>query len=417
MSPASKPRVLLLTQWFDPEPAFKGLVFARELVLQGFEVEVVTGFPNYPGGRVYPGYKISWIQRERIDGVEVTRLPLYPNHDQSAIKRVLNYSSFAASALVYGLFMAKRADVMYAYHPPLTVGVSASLIRCFRGIPLVYDIQDMWPDTLRATGMLNHPRALSLVGRVCAWVYRRVDQVVVLSPGFKRLLVQRGVPETKIEVIYNWADESSLMTPTGTLAANFPGNDWFKIVFAGNMGKAQALSSVLQAAQILQERGSRVCFVMLGGGVEVARLKELTKELALHNVVYLPAVPMAEVGTVLSAANALLVHLRKDPLFEITIPSKTQAYMAVGRPLLMAVNGDAADLVTQSNSGLSADSENPVALADAAQRLADMPLDQLQAMGSRARQFYLERLSLAVGAGKFGDIFKALAVRAKGLRK
>jgi glycosyltransferase involved in cell wall biosynthesis len=417
LNPVAKTRVLLLTQWFDPEPTFKGLVFARELLRQGFEVEVVTGFPNYPGGKVYPGYKIRWIQRERIDGVEVTRLPLYPNHDQSAIKRVLNYASFAASALFYGLFMAKRADLMYAYHPPLTVGVSASLIRWFRGIPLVYDIQDMWPDTLRATGMLNNPRALGLVGRVCDWVYRRVDQLVVLSPGFKRLLVQRGVPERKIEVIYNWADESALMTPLGSLPANFPGRDRFKIVFAGNMGKAQALLSVLQAAAILQGRGSRVCFVMLGGGVEVGRLKELTNALALDNVVFLSAVPMAEVGKVLSAADALLVHLKKDTLFEITIPSKTQAYMAVGRPLLMAVNGDAADLVTQSDSGLVAESENPVALAEAAQRLADMPLDQQQAMGSRARQFYNERLGLAVGAGRFGEIFKMLASLNRGSRE
>jgi colanic acid biosynthesis glycosyl transferase WcaI len=414
LSPAAKPRVLLLTQWFDPEPTFKGLVFARELVRQGFEVEVVTGFPNYPGGKVYPGYKIRWIQRERIDGVAVTRLPLYPNHDQSAIKRVMNYASFAFSALVYGLFIAKRADVMYAYHPPLTVGVAASLIRLVRRIPLVYDIQDMWPDTLRATGMLNNPRALGLVGRVCDWVYRRVDLLVVLSPGFKRLLVQRGVPESKIEVIYNWADQSALMSPVGSLSKDFPGADRFSIVFAGNMGKAQALDAVLDAAVILKGRVSQVSFVMLGGGVEVARLSARGKELGLDNVVFLPPVPMAEVGTVLAAADALLVHLRKDPLFEITIPSKTQAYMAVGKPLLMAVNGDAADLVMQSNSGLTAESENPVALANAAQQLAGMPLADLQAMGSRGRQFYQERLGLEVGAGRFGAIFRALANVVKG---
>jgi colanic acid biosynthesis glycosyl transferase WcaI len=409
-----KKRVLLLTQWFDPEPTFKGLVFARELVRLGFDVEVVTGFPNYPGGKLYAGYKIKLIQRECIDGVQITRLPLYPNHDQSAIKRVINYASFAASALFYGVFIAKRADVMYAYHPPLTVGVAASLIRWLRGTPLVYDIQDMWPDTLRATGMLNNPRALRLVGQVCDWVYRRVDQLVVLSPGFKRLLVQRLVPETKIEVIYNWADESALTSPVGNLPANFPGDDRFKILFAGNMGKAQSLDAVLDAASILQGRGSRVCFVMLGGGVEVGHLKARTQELALNNVVFLPAVPMAEVGTMLAAADALLVHLRKDPLFEITIPSKTQAYMAVGKPLLMAVNGDAADLVKQSNSGLTAESENPVALADAAQRLADMPTFELEAMGNRAREFYREHLGLAVGASRFGDIFKTLANRAKG---
>ena len=398
-------RVLLLTQWFDPEPTFKGLVFAKELVRQGFEVEVVTGFPNYPGGKVYPGYRIKTLQRELIDGVHVTRVPLYPNHDQSAIKRVLNYASFAASALVYGLFVAKRADVIYAYHPPLTVGITASLIRLVRRIPVVYDIQDMWPDTLRATGMLNNPRALGVVAAVCRWVYRRVEHIAVLSPGFKRLLVQRGVPEVKVDVIYNWADEAALAAPTGQLPAAFPGPDRFRIVFAGNMGKAQALGAVLDAAAVLQERGSRVCFVMLGGGVEVGPLKAQAAQRQLGNVIFLPAVPMAEVGAYLNAAEALLVHLRKDPLFEITIPSKTQAYMAVGKPLLMAVNGDAADLVRQSGGGVVAESENAEALAASAQALADLAPAELHAMGQKAQHYYREHLALQVGVARFGVIF------------
>lgn len=402
-------RILLLTQWFDPEPTFKGLVFARELVRQGFEVEVLTGFPNYPGGKVYPGYCIKWLQREVIDGVQVTRVPLYPNHDQSAIKRVLNYASFAASSLVYGLFMARRPDVIYAYHPPLTVGITASLIRLLRHIPVVYDIQDMWPDTLRATGMLNNVRALNVVSAVCQWVYRRVDHIVVLSPGFKRLLMQRGVSEAKVEVIYNWADEAALATPQGQLPEAFPGADQFRIVFAGNMGKAQALNAVLQAAALLQARGSRVRWVMLGGGVEVDQLKQRAAELQLRNVVFLPPVPMSEVGTLLNAADALLVHLRKDPLFEITIPSKTQAYMTVGKPLLMAVNGDAADLVTQSGGGVVAESENAEALAIAADAMAALSPSQLKEMGSKAQGYYREHLSLRVGVARFGALFKALA--------
>jgi colanic acid biosynthesis glycosyl transferase WcaI len=409
LSPAAKPRVLLLTQWFDPEPTFKGLLFARELVRQGFDVEVVTGFPNYPGGKVYAGYKIKLIQRECIDGVQITRLPLYPNHDQSAIKRVINYASFGASALVYGLFMAKRADVMYAYHPPLTLGVTASLICWARRIPLVYDIQDMWPDTLRATGMLNNTRALALVGRVCDWVYKRVDHLVVLSPGFKRLLLQRGVPERKIDVIYNWADKSALMSPVGEVPAAFPGADRFKVVFAGNMGKAQALDAVLDAASILQARGSRASLVMLGGGVEVSRLINRALEMELDNVVFLPPVPMSEVGTVLAAADVLLVHLRKDPLFEITIPSKTQAYMAVGKPLLMAVNGDAADLVRQAQCGVTAASENPQALADAVDALAAMPVNRLKLMGENAASFYRAALDFKVGVAKFAAVFKSLS--------
>ena len=406
-------RILLLTQWFDPEPTFKGLVFARELVRQGFEVEVLTGFPNYPGGKVYLGYRIKWLQREVIDGVQVTRVPLYPNHDQSAIKRMLNYASFAASSLVYGLFMAKRPAVIYAYHPPLTVGITASLIRLFRRIPVVYDIQDMWPDTLRATGMISNPRALNAVEAVCQWVYRRVDHNVVLSPGFKRLLMQRGVPETKIEVIYNWADEAALAAPQGQLPSNFPGAEHFRIVFAGNMGKAQALDTVLDAAALLQARGSRVCFVMLGGGVEVSRLKLRAVELKLHNVIFLPPVPMAEVGTLLHAADALLVHLRQDPLFEITIPSKTQAYMTVGKPLLMAVDGDAAELVLQSGGGVVADSENAEALASAAEGLAALAPEQLHLMGQKAQSYYHENLALQVGVAKFGSIFQSLASNAK----
>lgn len=401
-------RVLLLTQWFDPEPTFKGIVFARELVRQGFEVEVLTGFPNYPGGRVYAGYRIKLLQREVIDGVQITRVPLYPNHDQSAIKRVLNYLSFAASSLVYGLFVAKRADVIYAYHPPLTVGITASLIRLFRRIPVVYDIQDMWPDTLRATGMVNNPRALNAVEAVCQWVYRRVDHLVVLSPGFKRLLVQRGVPEHKIDVIYNWADEAALNAPQGMLPANFPGPEQFRILFAGNMGKAQALDAVLDAAALLQARDSRVCFVMLGGGVEVERLKQRAAELQLRNVVFLPPVPMAEVGTLLNAADALLVHLRKDPLFEITIPSKTQAYMTVGKPLLMAVNGDAADLVLQSGGGVVAESENSISLASAAEALQKLSPAERQAMGENAQTYYRERLALSVGVSQFGKIFNEI---------
>ncbi len=414
MRPTKKTRVLLLTQWFDPEPTFKGLVFARELVRQGFDVEVVTGFPNYPGGKVYAGYKIKMIQREFIEGVQITRLPLYPNHDQSAIKRVLNYASFAASALVYGLFMSKRADVMYAYHPPLTVGIAASLIRLVRGIPVVYDIQDMWPDTLRATGMLNNPRALVLVGRLCDWVYKRVDQLVVLSPGFKRLLVKRGVPERKIDVIHNWADESALKSPLGAVPSAFPKADRLRVVFAGNMGKAQALDTVLDAASILQARGSRASFVMLGGGVEVSRLKTRALGLKLGNVVFLPPVPMSEVGTVLAAADVLLVHLRKDPLFEITIPSKTQAYMAVGKPLLMAVNGDAANLVRQAKCGLTAESENPQALADALDAMEAMPAGELKTMGENASRFYREGLGLQVGAAKLAAVFESLSRKARG---
>ena len=214
------------------------------------------------------------------------------------------------------------------------------------------------------------------------------------------------MPESKLSVIYNWADEVSLQSPVGKVADAFPGTDQFRILFAGNMGKGQALDTVLEAASLLQQRGSKVCWVMLGGGVQVDRLKAEATNRQLANVVFLPPVPMAEVGAYLTAADALLVHLRKDPLFEITIPSKTQAYMAVGKPLLMAVDGDAADLVRHSCGGVVSESENAQDLALAAEQLAAMSPELLNTMGNNAQRFYRENLGLAEGVRKFAEVLR-----------
>lgn len=227
------------------------------------------------------------------------------------------------------------------------------------------------------------------------------------------MLIARGVPETKISLIYNWADEAALAVPQGQLPTHFTDTKQFNILFAGNMGKAQALATVLQAAALLQNRNSNVRFVMLGGGVEVDGLKQLATDLKLQNTIFLASVPMTEVGTLLNAADALLVHLREDPLFEITIPSKTQAYMTAGKPLLMAVNGDAADLVLRASGGIVAHSENAEELAKAAEQLAALSPEMLLKMGQSAQSFYKEHLALSVGVNKFGAIFKKLA--SKGL--
>lgn len=402
-------RVLLFTQWFEPEPTFKGLVFARELVAQGFEVEVVTGFPNYPGGKLYPGYKMKLLQRELIDGVHVTRLPLYPSHGQSGVGRLFNYISFAASILLYGLFRAKKPDVIYAYHPPLTVGIAAALVRLFRRVPVVYDVQDMWPDTLKATGMFSNEKLLKVVSRVCDWVYAHVDQIVVLSPGFKQLLIERGVPSQKIDVIYNWCAEGLVRSSSSNPPPNFPETSAFRILFAGNMGKAQSLDTVIAAAELLQDKASEVSFIFLGGGVEAARLEELSKSRKLDNVFFLPAVPMSEVGAYLASADALLVHLKKDPLFTITIPSKTQAYMAAGKPILMAVDGDAADLVRAAACGVVSESDNPQALAVAVQDLIDVSVQGHKKMADNGLAYYHKELSLYVGVKRFGEHFKRLS--------
>lgn len=398
-------RILLLTQWFDPEPTAKGMLFARQLRELGHEVEVITGFPNYPEGRIYPGYRQSWRQREVIDGVQLVRVPLYASHDSSAVKRLLNYFSFALTSCLYGVFMSRKADVIYVYHPPMTVGLSGALIGWLRRTPFVYDVQDLWPDTLRATGMIGNVRALKIVGAVCNWIYRRASHIVVLSPGFRSLLEERGVPAEKISLIYNWCDETTLRAPTaGTCDLSFL-DDRFNVVFAGNMGKAQALQAVLAAAALVAQQNKRVQFVFVGGGTEVSALEQQCASSNLENVRFVPRMPMEQVGQLLARADALLVHLRDDPLFAITIPSKTQAYLAVGKPIIMAVRGDAANLVRQAGAGLEAEPENPTSIAQAVLSLANMPLQERDAMGRQAMQYYRDHLSLQVGVSAFIKVF------------
>jgi colanic acid biosynthesis glycosyl transferase WcaI len=400
-------RILLLTQWFEPEPTFKGLVFARELAARGYKVEVLTGFPNYPGGKLYPGYRIRPWVREQIDGIDVLRVALYPSHDNSGHHRVLNYLSFALSAAVIGTALIQKPDVVYVYHPPITVGFAGAVLGFLRRAPFVYDIQDLWPDTVAASRMMPNRAALTLLGKLCNFVYRRARHITVLSPGFKERLVGRGVPREKIDVIYNWCDEDSVKHSCGPVT-RLGGADRFTILFAGTMGLAQGLDSVLRAAQLCKTTAPAAEFLFIGGGVDRQRLERMAEEMQLDNVRFIPRQPMHAMGGILASADALLVHLKDDPLFRITIPSKTQAYLAAGKPILMAVHGDAADLVKQSGSGVVCAPGNPRSIAEAVKELVGTSRERLANMGSAGKAFYDRELSVSVGVDKFDHIFKAV---------
>lgn len=405
-------RLILLTQWFEPEPAMRGLSFATEMARRGFKVEVVTGFPNYPGGKVYNGYRIRPLQREQIGQVDVTRLALYPSHDSSRLGRIFNYVSFFFTASFYLIFIAHRADVIYAYHPPLTVGIAAALTRLLRRTPVVLDIQDMWPDTLRATGMIGNETILRIIDVFCRLTWRNVDRITVLSKGFRRLLLERNVAPEKVRIIYNWADETA---PTASPPAALADRGRLRVLFAGNMGAAQALDTVLDAARLVAERHGNVDFFLLGSGIEDERLKRRAGEMNLTNMYFLPRVPAAEVGNWLAAADCLLVHLRDDPLFAVTIPSKTQAYMAAGKPVIMAVAGDAAELVRQSGGGVVVPPAQPEALAEATIALSRLPREELTKLGAKSAQFYVENLSFSHGVDEFVALFEDVMVRRGGL--
>lgn len=401
-------RILFLTQWFQPEPFYKGIPFVKALKQIGHEVEVLTGVPNYPEGKLYKGYNVRLFQREIIEGIPVMRVPLYPSHDTSSIKRIINYTSFAVSAAIIGLFNINKPDLIYVYHPPATIGFSALVLSLIYRAPFVYDIQDLWPDTLIATGMLNNQKILKIIDRYCRIIYSRASRIVVLSQGFKKLLISRGVPSSKIDVIYNWCDEKQTKNFESAeyLRKQYSLAGKFNIVFAGTMGKAQALSSMLDVAVKLQDSFSDIQFVFIGEGIETERLKKKKLKLNLRNVIFIPRQPVSKIGRFLDMADVLLVHLKNDPLFTITIPSKTQAYMAAGKPILMAVKGDAAELINTSRSGVVCEPENVEDIAQCIISLYRMPRSALKNMGTNGKDYYNKNLSFDIGVEKFNSVFK-----------
>ena len=408
-------RILMLTQWFDPELTFKGLAFARKLVERGHKVEVLTGFPNYPGGKLYPGYRIRLWQRESLDGIPVVRVPLYPSHDRSVVRRAWNYLSFAIAATVLGPALLCRPDVIYAYHPPGTVGLAALALRRWFSAPVVYDVQDLWPDTIVSSGMWGRRFRLPirLLDRFCRFVYRHADRVVALSPGFRRTLIERGVAADRVDVIYNWAPQQQLEPPS-PLPPHGSGDSGFTIVFAGTMGLAQGLDAVLEAAARCASTVPRARFLFMGGGVDADRLRQRAGEMRLANVEFLGWQPLTATQAILHAADALLVHLKDDPLFAITIPSKTQAYLAAGRPIVMAVRGDAANLVTRAGAGILAQPGDPQSIADAVRHLAEMPEAERARMGRAGREFYATELAIGRGVEKFEAVFQSARRRRGG---
>lgn len=398
-------KILLLTQWFEPEPTFKGLLFAQALRDKGHEVEVLTGFPNYPGGNVYSGYKIKHYQKEVMEGIIVHRAPLYPSHDGSALKRIANYVSFAVGTFIVGLLKTRNIDIIYSYHPPLTTSLSALLLGMFKRVPFVVDIQDLWPDTLSATGMLNNPKALTVVNKVCNFVYNKAAKIVVLSPGFKKRIVSRGVPEDKIEVIYNWCNEPALKNFRET-DVRLPDNGNLNLLFAGNLGLAQGLPTIVEAAELLQNASIKVNIVLLGDGVAKQAAIDDSRAKQLSNIFFLPRVSIQEVGSLLSKADMLLVHLNNDELFRITVPSRTQANLAMGKPIVMGVAGDASNLVRESGGGVICEPDNPISLSLAIKDLVNKSDAERELIGQAGKEYYYNHLSLDKGVCKFTKVFE-----------
>lgn len=390
---SEKMRILYLTQWFDPEPAFKGAAFARALVDAGNDVRVVTGFPNYPGGKLYPGYRIRPFAHETIDGVSVLRLPLWPSHDRSRIGRSLNYLSFFLSALVYCLLRVRRYDIAYVYHPPLTPALAAALAGMVHRTPFIIDIQDMWPDTVAVSGMGND-RILAILNRLCQFVYRRAAHILCQSDGMVKMLVERGVPESKLTCIYNWSNyrpaADGVPGFSESFASAFKGR--VNLVYGGNIGQAQALEHLVKAAIDAQRDVPELRLHIVGHGIERDRIAALAAS-APDTVRLYDRVPRQTMDRIFECADILALHLKDDPLFKYTIPSKLQHYLSIGKPIVAGIGGEAAEILHKSAAARVSSPCDVGALARNIVEVARMDAAERAAMSMASVRYYNEHMN------------------------
>jgi len=408
-------RIGMVSQWFDPEMGSAAIpgVIARSLVGMGHEVSVVTGFPNYPSGDLYPGYRIRLYQHEVIRGISVHRAPLYASHDSHGGRRAATFMSFAAAASVVSLARLAHADAVLVHSTPATAAIPAIVLKGLRRTPFVVHIQDLWPQTVLSSSLLDHRwagRVETLLHRYCDAVYRHAAAVAVTSPGMADLIAARGISRYKISVVPNWADEASFRPVPASMAlrAEFGISRRFTVMYAGNFGEFQGLDVLIEAATRL--RGQKdIGFALVGGGVVEAGLRGMVAERQLDNVSFIASQPFERMADVLALGDVQLVSLQDREVFRSTLPSKLQATLAAGRPVIAAVLGDAADIVRSSGAGLVVTPGSAEELADAVRMLANRPAESVSALGERGRRYYEQNFSEQVISARLGGLLEAAA--------
>jgi len=405
-------KVLVLSQYYDPEPVPKAAELACALRDGGHSVRAITGFPNYPAGKLYDGYRLALMRSEEIDGIPVTRTFEYPYHGSSVFKRLINFWSFAFSAPLASLRMP-RPDVMYVWHPPLSVGVAAWLISIFRRVPFVYDVQDIWPESALVTGMLRDGFMVRAMYRLERFIYRRAAHILVVTEGARQNLIAKGVASEKVSVMHHWIDEGIFDgTRPGDRDAMRAERGWssdFVVLFAGNIGLMQGLDTVVRAAAELRD-GEKIRFVFVGDGADRDRLRALATELGVNDrVEFVDRQPMSEMPRFMAAADVLLVHLKRSDLCAWVIPTKTLAYLAAGRPIVMAMEGAAADLVAQAGAGTVVPPDEPKGLADEVRRIAALPEKDREAYGAAGKAFLQRTMTKARVIPQYEEILRKVA--------
>lgn len=381
--------ILIITQYFWPE-SFRNNDLVAGLKEKGHEVTVLTGKPNYPGGKFFPGYSFFNKSIEEYKGVKVVRVPLIPRGKGGTIRLIINYLSFMFCASMLGPFLCREQyDLIFFSLSPFTEGIPAIIFKRIKRAPTVYWVQDIWPESLSATGAIRSTYLLKMVGFLIRNIYRKCDMVLMQSRVFSSYIEREGIAKERIRYFPNGAEElyrKVTLPPDAPEHSQMPAG--FRIVFAGNIGAAQDFETILSAAEKVKEYGD-IHWVIIGDG----RMKPWVEEqVAARNLSktfhLLGRYPVEDMPRFFSLADAMLVTLKKEPIFALTIPGKVQSYLACARPIVAALDGEGARVVEEAGAGLTCPAESPDKLAQTVLKLYHMPSSERERMAEKGREYF-----------------------------
>lgn len=381
-------KLLVVTQYFWPEN-FRINDLVADMVERGHEVTVLTGEPNYPSGKFAAGYGWWRVRTQDYKGAKIIRMPIIPRGNGSRLRLVLNYLSFAITGAL-GAWLRLRGpfDAIFVFEvSPITVGLPAIAASKRFKAPIFFWVLDLWPQSLTAAGGIHSPFVLGAVDRLVRYIYSRCARILVQSRAFVPEIRRQGVPESKITYFPSWGESlfKPLERPDTSVLPPLP--QGFKIVFAGNIGESQDFTAILKSAEILRIRGD-IHWLIVGDGRMAPRMKEEAAQRGLTQVHFLGQYPLETMPHFYASADALLVPLRAEKIFALTIPGKLQSYLACARPILAMLDGEGARVVTEAEAGFTCPAGDAAGLAARVLELAAMPESARRAMGARGRAYY-----------------------------
>lgn len=397
-------RILIVTQYFYPEN-FKSNDLAFELQKRNHNITVLTGLPNYPGGKIYKGYGVLEKRKEIINGVKVYRSLIIPRGNASGVRLFINYYSFAFFASIKAVFLglSNHYDAVIVHGPsPITQFYPALLIKKIWKTPIYFWVMDLWPETLSVAGGIQNKLVLKYYNSVVTRFYNNSEKILITSKGFEKSILKKGNFEKKIIYFPNWAENVISEGNKKSLIPELPRG--FKIMLAGNLGESQDLENILNAFLELKSN-KNIKLILVGGGRKVDFVREFIKNKNLNETVFLVGMhPIEKMASFFDKADVMLITLKKDPIFSLTVPARLQAYMSAGKPIIAMISGSCGEIINEAKCGFVSSSGDYKSLVHNILKMAHSSNEDLTQMSQNAKAYFEDNFKMNVLISKLEGI-------------